>query len=77
MRFIFAVTRIPFHANFADANARFALVPNFAHYFTEAELQAELAAGGFELEVYATAPVGHAIARRSGLTLQALNRRFV
>jgi hypothetical protein len=39
------------------------LEPNFVHRFVERELAAELAAGGFELEYFAAAPYGHAIAR--------------
>jgi hypothetical protein len=38
------------------------LEPNFVHRFVESELAAELAAGGFELEFFATAPYGHAVA---------------
>ena len=40
-----------------------ALAGTFDHYFTEAEIQAELAAAGFELIDYDEAPYGHAIGR--------------
>jgi hypothetical protein len=38
------------------------LDPNFRHWFDEDELEAELAAGGFELTYFRSAPYGHAIA---------------
>ena len=38
------------------------LEPNFVHRFVESELASELAAGGFELEFFAAAPYGHAVA---------------
>lgn len=37
---------------------------HFAHYFDEAEIQAELAAAGFQLIEYDDEPYGHAVARR-------------
>lgn len=38
------------------------LDPNFVHRFTERELAADLAEGGFELTSFAVAPYGHAVA---------------
>jgi hypothetical protein len=38
------------------------LQPNFVHRFVEVELAAELSAGGLELQSYAVAPYGHAVA---------------
>jgi len=40
-----------------------ALVPNFTHWFTRAEIESELAAAGFELVHFAEAPYGHAVGR--------------
>lgn len=40
-----------------------ALRPNFVHHFTRDELQAELVAAGFTLELYEERPYGHAVAR--------------
>jgi hypothetical protein len=39
------------------------LEPNYVHYFSEAELRAELREGGFELLTYAAHPYGHAVAK--------------
>jgi hypothetical protein len=39
------------------------LAPNFVHYFTRAEIEAELAAAGFDCLEYRTEPYGHAVAR--------------
>jgi hypothetical protein len=38
-----------------------ALSPNYVHYFTRAELEAELEAGGFRLISFETKPYGHAV----------------
>lgn len=40
-----------------------ALEPNYVHYFTKPELEAELAQGGFALCDYSTRSYGHAVAR--------------
>jgi hypothetical protein len=39
------------------------LLPNFVHYFTEAEIRAELEAAGFAPAFLAAHPYGHALAR--------------
>jgi hypothetical protein len=39
-----------------------ALRPNFVHFFTRPELEAELAAAGFALTAFAGRPYGHAVA---------------
>jgi hypothetical protein len=39
------------------------LVPNFTHWFTRREVEAELAAAGFSLVHFATSPYGHAVGR--------------
>jgi hypothetical protein len=39
------------------------LAPNYVHYFTEAELSAELDMAGFELQHYSEKGYGHAVAR--------------
>jgi len=39
------------------------LVPNYAHYFTEAQLEAEMAAGGFEMISFEHREFGHAVGR--------------
>jgi hypothetical protein len=39
-----------------------ALGPNYMHYFTRAEVESELSAGGFEMVAFASEPYGHAIA---------------
>jgi hypothetical protein len=39
------------------------LEPNFVHYFTQAELRAELEEAGFKLEAFEARPYGHAVAR--------------
>ena len=39
------------------------LVPNYVHYFTEAQLKTELEAAGFELVSFERAPYGHAVGR--------------
>jgi hypothetical protein len=38
------------------------LDPNFVHWFSQAELQSELSAGGFELTYFRGLPYGHAVA---------------
>lgn len=40
-----------------------ALMPNFVHYFSRAEIESELAEGGFTLLHYARKPYAHAVAR--------------
>jgi hypothetical protein len=40
-----------------------ALAPNFVPYFTRTEIEAELAAAGFDCLEYRTEPYGHAVAR--------------
>jgi hypothetical protein len=41
-----------------------ALRPNYAHFFTQAELEEELAEAGFEAVAFEARPYGHAVARR-------------
>jgi hypothetical protein len=45
-----------------------ALVPNFVHRFTRAELESELAEAGFACERFAAEPYGHAVARALALS---------
>lgn len=40
-----------------------ALAPTFVHYFTQRQIEDELAAAGFELVTYGTREYGHAVAR--------------
>jgi hypothetical protein len=42
------------------------LAPNYVHYFTRAQIEAELGAGGFELVYYGTRGYGHAIGKAAG-----------
>jgi hypothetical protein len=39
------------------------LVPNYAHYFTKAQLESEMAAAGFELISFESLEYGHAVGR--------------
>jgi hypothetical protein len=63
-RLVATANRIRRLRGFEPAEVGDALCPNYAHFFTRAELEEELAEAGFEAVAFEERPYGHAVARR-------------